>query len=140
MRNLTGLAQLVLSLLVPFKVLWDFMIQCDRFIQARRPNIVVVDKKKKEVKLIDIAIPGDSRVKDKEQEKIEKYEQLKEEIARLWNMKRVTVIPVVIGALGCISNCFGSYMEKIGVEVKLQVVQKTTLLGTENFLRKTLSM
>ena len=123
-----------------FKLLWDFMIQCDRLIQARRPDIVVVDKKKKEVKLIDIAIPGDSRVKDKEQEKIEKYEQLKEEIARLWNMKKVTVIPVVIGALGCISNCFESYMEKIGVEVKLQVVQKTALLGTANILRKTLSL
>ena len=50
------------------------MIQCDRFIQARRPSIVVVDKKKKEVKSIDIVIPGDCRVKDKEQEKIEKYE------------------------------------------------------------------
>ena len=123
-----------------FKVLWDFMIQCDRLIQARRPDIFVVDKKKKEVKLIDIAIPGDSRLKDKEQEKNEKYEQLKEEIARLWNMKKVTGIPVVIGALGCISNCFGSYMEKIGAEVKLQVVQKTVLLGTANILRKTLSL
>ena len=71
-----------------FKVLWDFVIQCDRFVQARRPDIVVVDKIKKEVKLIDIAIPGDCKVKEKEQEKIEKYEQLKEEIARLWNMKR----------------------------------------------------
>ena len=70
------------------KVLWDFVIQCDRFVQARRPDIVVVDKIKKEVKLIDIAIPGDCRVKEKEQEKIEKYEQLKEEIARLWSMKR----------------------------------------------------
>ena len=30
-----------------FKVLWDFVIQCDRLIQARRPGIVVVDKKKK---------------------------------------------------------------------------------------------
>ena len=28
-------------------------------------------------------------------------------------MKKVTVIPVVIGALGCISNSFESYMEKV---------------------------
>ena len=123
-----------------FKVLWDFVIQCDRFVQARRTEIVVVDKIKKEVKLIDIAIPGDCRVKEKEQEKIEKYEQLKEEIARLWNMKKVIVISVVIGAFGCISNSFESYMEKVGAEVKLQVVQKTALLGTASILRKTLSM
>ena len=123
-----------------FKVLWDFVIQSARFVQARGPDIVVVNKIKKKVKLIDIAIPGDCRVKEKEQEKIEKYDQLKEEIARLWNMKRVTVIPVVNGALGCISNSFESYMEKVGAEAKLQVVQKTALLGTASILRKTLSM
>ena len=55
-------------------------------------------------------------------------------------MKKVTVIPVVIGALGCISNCLGSYMEEVGVEVKIQVVQKTALLGIVSILRKTLSI
>ena len=55
-------------------------------------------------------------------------------------MEKVTVIAVVIGALSCISNCFGGYMEKVGVEVKLQVVQRRALLGTANILRKTLSM
>eukprot|EP00795_Rhopilema_esculentum_P003517 gene3517-biopygen1669 len=35
-----------------------------RVVEARRPDIVVVDKEKKDVKIIDIAIPGDNRVKD----------------------------------------------------------------------------
>ena len=48
----------------------DFMIQCDRSIQARRPEIIVVDKVKMQVKLIDIAISSDSRIKDKDEEKI----------------------------------------------------------------------
>ena len=55
-------------------------------------------------------------------------------------MKKVTVTSVVIGALGGLSNCFGSYMEKVGVEVKTQVVQKTALLGTVRILRNTLSV
>ena len=84
------------------------------------------------MKLIDIAIPGDCRVKDKEQQKIEKFEQLKVEIAWLWNMKMATVIPFLIAALVFISDCFGCYMEKVGVEVKLQVVQKTALIGIAN--------
>ena len=46
--------------------MWDFTIQCDRTIEARRPDIVLVDKKNKEVIIIDIAVPGDSRVKEKE--------------------------------------------------------------------------
>ena len=122
------------------KLLWDFMIQCDRIIQARRPVIILCDKVKMEVKIIDIASPGDSRIRNKEQEKVEKYEELKEDIGRVWNMKKVTVISIVIGALGCISQRFDSCMEKGGIIVQLQVIQKTTLLGTAWMLRKTLSM
>ena len=58
-------------------------IQCDHMIEARRSHIVVVDKIKKEDMIIDVGIPGDTRVYDKEQEKIEKYSLLKDEIARL---------------------------------------------------------
>ena len=52
----------------------------------------------KEVKIIDIAEPGDSRVKEKELEKIEKYQYLREEIGHVWQMRNATVVPVVIGA------------------------------------------
>ena len=47
------------------------MIQCDKEIQARRPDIVVVDKCKREVKIVDIAILGDARVCEKEIEEVE---------------------------------------------------------------------
>ena len=30
------------------KILWDFTIQCDYLIEARRPDIVVIDEVKKE--------------------------------------------------------------------------------------------
>ena len=66
-----------------FKILWDFTIQCDRKIEARRPDIVFIDKKKREVVMIDVAIPGDDRVKEKELEKIEKYQLLKDKIAKV---------------------------------------------------------
>ena len=33
-----------------YKILWDFMIQCDAKIEAQRPGIIVIDKTKKEVK------------------------------------------------------------------------------------------
>ena len=57
-----------------FKVLWDFNKQCDRVVEARGLDITFVhDKQTKEAKIIDIAIPGDARAKDKELEKIEKY-------------------------------------------------------------------
>ena len=82
-----------------FKILWDFTVQCDRNIEARRPDIVFIDKKDREVVVIDVAILGDDRVKDKELEKLEKYQLLKDKIAEVWRMQKVIVVLVVIGAL-----------------------------------------
>ena len=55
------------------KILWDFSIQTDNEIQARRPDMVIHDKSNKSCYTIDFAIPVDARVAQKEAEKIEKY-------------------------------------------------------------------
>ena len=85
------------------KILWDFSIQTDHVIQARRPDIVVKDKGISHIWVIDIAVPGDGRVEEKEKEKGEKYQELAREIQRLWNTS-VNVIPVVVGALGAVAR------------------------------------
>ena len=60
-------------------------IQTDKVIDARRPDIVVTKKDRRESCswIIDIAIPGDLRVRGKEIEKREKYKDLAMEIKRL---------------------------------------------------------
>ena len=65
-------------------------------------QILSLLKKEREVVIIDVAIQGDDRVKDKELEKLKKYQLLKDEIAKVWGI----VLPVVIGALGAISVNF----------------------------------
>ena len=55
------------------KLLWDMNIQCDHSIEARMPDIVIIDKVKKSAIIVDVAIPGDKRIYDKEKEKIDKY-------------------------------------------------------------------
>ena len=46
------------------KILWDMSIQTDHVIIARRPDIVVREKVIKHSWLIDVAVPGDERVKE----------------------------------------------------------------------------
>ena len=41
---------------------------------------------------------------EKEGEKIEKYQDLKREIGRLWGIRHLEVVPVVVGALGVVSK------------------------------------
>ena len=87
-----------------YKIYLDFMIQCDRIIEARRPDIVFIKKRSKKVKIKDIAILDDRRVKEKETEKIDKYQMVRDEVRSLWKKDNVIVLPVVIGALGAVSQ------------------------------------
>ena len=52
------------------KLLWDFDIQTDHLISARRPDLIIINKKKKICKIVDFAVPADHRIKLKECEKI----------------------------------------------------------------------
>ena len=84
------------------KLLWDFDIQTDHLISARRPDLIIIDKKKKICKIVDFAVPADHRIKLKEYEKRDKYLDLAIELKKLWNMK-VTIRPIVIGAFGTVT-------------------------------------
>ena len=121
------------------KILWDFKIQTDNEIQARRPDIVIHDKSNKSCYIIDVAIPGDARVPQKEAEKIEKYSDLRRELQKLWKFK-AKVVPIVVGALGTVSKSLTGYLKEIKVSTKIQVIQKSALLGTARILRKVLEI
>ena len=121
------------------KILWDFNIQTDHQIEARRPDLVVVHKLERVTKIVDFAVPFDSRVLTKETEKIEKYQDLAREVKKLWNTK-VEVIPIIVGSLGCTSNRFKAWCEKLDLCIDVKDVQKTTLLQSARILRKVLEM
>ena len=76
------------------KFLWDFNIQTDHLIPARRPDLIIINQKNK---IVELAVPADHRIKLKECEKKDKYIDLERELKKLWNMQ-VTIIPIVIGA------------------------------------------
>ena len=48
----------------------------------------------------------------KENKKVGKYQDLKREMARLWKLKSVVIVPVVIGALGTISHRCRGFLGK----------------------------
>ena len=51
-------------------------------------------------------------------------------------MRKVIVLLVVIGAIGAVSVNFKEYMKRIGVNVRLEVIQKTALLGKARILKQ----
>ena len=62
------------------------------------------------IKIVDNTIFGDVWVNKSGVRKIKKYIMLKDEIAKMWSMKKVTVIPIVVGALVAISTGSEKYL------------------------------
>ena len=120
------------------KILWDVMIQCDREIKAKKLDVVVVSKNERSCAIIDMAIPGDIRVGEQEKEKIERYQEIKREIKRMWNNRSINIIPVVVGALGSTSKKLKKCIVELGVIINTALLQKAALLGTARILRKVL--
>ena len=80
-------------------MLWDFSIWTDHKIEARRLDLLIVNKKENNWQIIDVAISDDGRVRTKDDEKEEKYQDLARDIRKMWGV-RTKVIPIVVGAVG----------------------------------------
>ena len=115
------------------KLLWDFNIQTDLLIPARRPDLIII-KKKRICKIINCAVPADHRINLKESEKKDTYLDLARELKKLWNMK-VTIVPIVIGALGTITKGSLKGLEDLEVGERVETIQTTALLRTARILR-----
>ena len=47
-----------------YKLLWDFSVQTGHEIGARRPDLVIIDKRDESCQIIDVAIPEDNGVRE----------------------------------------------------------------------------
>ena len=45
------------------KILWDFNLSVDRYLEAKRLDIVAIHKEEKDCVIIDIAVPADQNIK-----------------------------------------------------------------------------
>ena len=70
------------------KLTWNFDIQADTIISARRPDFMIY-KKERTCRIVDFAVPAYHRVKLKESDKRDKYLDLAWELKKLRNMCNV---------------------------------------------------
>ena len=69
--------------------------------------------------IVDIASLWDHRVYEKESEKVEKYQDLKKEIRKLWGIRHVEALLVVVGALGVVSKRLVTWLDKLWITVRV---------------------
>ena len=74
---------------------------------------MIVNKKKKTGWIVDVTVPAVYKVKQKESEKKDKYQDL----AKKW---KVTVIPIVIGALGIVTKEMIMGLENLEIKGRVE--------------------
>ena len=106
--------------------------------QKTRPyNNQQQQKKKKMCTIVDFAVPAVIRIKLKECEKRDKYLDLDRKCKKLWNRK-VTIIPVVVGAFGTVTKGLLKGLEDLEVGGQVESIQTTALLKKARILRRVL--
>ena len=93
--------------------------------------------KKRNCKIVDFAVSADYRINLMESEKKDKYLDLARELKKLRNMK-VTIVPIVIGALGTITKGLLKGQEDLEVGGRVETIQTKALLRTTRILRRLL--
>ena len=119
------------------KLLWYFEIQTDLLISARRPDKVIINKKTKTCRIENFTVSADHKVKLKESEKKDNYQDLPGNLKKLWNMK-VTVIPIVIGALSTVTKELIQELEDLEKRGRVENIQTAALLRSDLILRRVL--
>ena len=110
-------------------LIWDMNIQCDNVIAERKPDFFIANKMEKTAVIMDAAITLDKRILTRKWQ-IEKYQNIRGEIQRLWNLKEFTVLLLVLGALGSVTKNIEISVHKIRIKIYLPTAQESTLLGT----------
>ena len=77
-----------------FKILWYFNAQTDHIIEHRGPDVIIVDKTNRKVQILDLAVCADHRFEISQQTKTEKYQDVKRDLQKLWNVKVFIVLKV----------------------------------------------
>ena len=119
------------------EIYWNRTIWTAKHLDHNRPDVVVVDKKVGKWTFVDFAVPMDVNVVKKEDEKLDHYDKLAQEIRRMHRV-RTEIIPIVIGALGTVPKRLEEYLRRLGVPDVIGAMQKAALLGTQRILKNVL--
>lgn len=122
------------------RLYWNRKIITDRTIPCNIPDIVLTLKNNQIAYIIDIAVPLATNISATHREKINKYLPLADEVKEMWDLKAVTIVPVILGTTGEIPKKLHEGLETLGMPEKLYLaMQKAVVLSTCAIIRRVIS-
>ena len=122
-----------------FKLYWDRTVLSNKFLHHNRPDILVYDKGRHRVTIIDVAVPLDRNLVETHGGKIARYGPLAVELKEMWRLEDVPrIVPVVLSTAGVVPGNLLEALKVLDLEKELAAIQKSVILSTcaivRNFL------
>ena len=117
------------------EIRWDYQFTTLTKLPHNRPDIVIWNCDTKVCKIIDICVPLDTNIDLREETKSNNYISLVDQLQRIYQRYKFTIVPVIAGALGTVPNKLKENLQKIGLSENtigavIRRIQKDALLGT----------
>ena len=88
--------------------------------------------------IVNVPCSYNTWVVKREMMKIDHHQYLKVDVQKIWSCRSVTVILIVIGALGAVSKHLRMWVSELGTPGIIALLQKACFLGTAKILRRSL--
>lgn len=108
----------------------DTTIKTDIKIRYNKPDIVVIDKKLKEILIVEIGVTSIDNLQQVESEKLRKYDLLANELGLIHGCK-TRIIPYVLTWDGIVTKYHAKYRKKLEITDRIEAyIQSVTLKKT----------
>lgn len=114
-------------------LIWNqFVAVVDGGIRTNRPDIIL--ETKSEIKVIEVSCPCDRNTQVRYDEKVQKYRTLITDM-RMTKRKKVTLVPIVIGATGATLDATVVNIESLECRIDVSWLQKIVAIETVKLVR-----
>ena len=123
-------------------IYYDKPVRLGQFInnRANRPDIVVYNKITKEAQIIEVGITSDIGITTTIQRKATKYADFANILKREWRLKKIDLIPIVMGVTGIYTHSLHRQIEKIWAHVEIDQLQSAVVRESVTILKRALSL
>ena len=86
-----------------------------------------------------MSVPNDFGINRAEREKVNKYQDLKNDLRQTWELENIEIIPVIVGATGLMKTNLKSNLKSIPGSPSAEEIQMVAVTGTVSIIKRALS-
>ena len=127
------------------EIWWDTVIKTAPTVKHNKPDLVVWKKSSKNCFVLDVCVPLDQNIEKNEKLRQDRYVALTVALKRLYPEYTYTVVPIVLGATGLVTNSLVKNLTTLGFTTKeirrlVGKMQAKALIGSMRIVKSAMTL